>query len=223
MCRSPFLGALCATRGDRDRSRHRARLSGHTITATAHVRVHRAVYVRIKPPSVLNACGSRAHDPLHDIRITRCEHGCPRRPRSQIRRSASSMRSPASPTTTAATPPTTASVPKSLPRCCRPPSCCSHHLQLKQRNPVAERGWVDVSFSSSHRVGSRSMRCLLEVIPRCVVAGRSVFDLSLSGSPLAGSGAPAPPKQKTKNRLFFDRYIAVTCAAGEVLRCEGPR
>ena len=36
---------------------------------------------------------------------------------------------------------------------------------------MAERGWVDVSFSSSHRVGSRSMRCLLEVIPRCVVAG----------------------------------------------------
>ena len=162
---------MSRTIDDRDRSRHRARLSGHTITAIAHVRVHRAAYVRINPPSVPNAFGSRAHEPLHDTPITRCEHGCPRRPRSQNRGSASSMRSPASPTTTAATPPTTASVPKSLPRCCRPPSCCSHHLQPKQRNPVAERGWVDVSFSSSHRVGSRSMRCLLEVIPRCVVAG----------------------------------------------------
>ena len=108
-----FLGALSHTRGDRDRSRQRARLSGHTITATAHVRVKLTAYVRIKPPSVLNACGSRAHDPLHDTRITRCEHGCPRRPRSQSRRSASSMRSPASPTTTAATTQTIVSLPTS--------------------------------------------------------------------------------------------------------------
>ena len=162
---------MSRTRDDRDRSRHRDRLSGHTATANAHVRVYRAAYVRIKPPSVLNACGSRAHELLHDTTITRCEHGWPRRPRSPNHRSASSMPSPASPTTTAAIPPTTASVATSWPRCCRPPSCCSHHLQLKQRNPVAERGWVDVSFSSSHRVGSRSMRCLLEVLPRCVVAG----------------------------------------------------
>ena len=48
-------------------------------------------------------------------------------------------------------------------------------------------------------------------------SGRSVFDLSLSGPPLAGSGAPGPPKQKTKTDRS-DRYIAVTCAAGELLR-----
>ena len=37
-------------------------------------------------------------------------------------------------------------------------------------------------------------------------AGRSVFDLSLSGPPPPGSGAPGPPKQKTKT----DRFLTVT-------------
>ena len=50
-------------------------------------------------------------------------------------------------------------------------SCCSYHLQLKQRNPV-ERGWVDVSFSSGHKVGLRWKRCSPEGEARCVVAGR---------------------------------------------------
>ena len=49
--------------------------------------MHRAAYVRIKPQSVLNACGSRAHELLHDTTITRCEHDWPRRPISQNRRS----------------------------------------------------------------------------------------------------------------------------------------
>ena len=60
------------TRGDRDRSRHRARLSGQTATANAHVRVYRAAYVRIKPPS------SSSHTLpayLRNARIVRCgEH-----------------------------------------------------------------------------------------------------------------------------------------------------
>ena len=160
------------TRDDRDRSRQRTRLSGQTATANAHVRVHLTAYVRTKPPSVPNAFASREREPLHDTTVTRCNHDRPQRPRSPNRGSASSMQSPASPTTTAAATPTIASVATSWPPSCWPPSCCSHDLQRKQPKPVEERGWVDVSFSSSHGVGSRSMRCLLEVLPRCVVAGR---------------------------------------------------
>ena len=163
---------MSRTRDDRDRSRQRTRLSGQTATANAHVRVHLTAYVRTKPPSVPNAFASREREPLHDTTITRCKHDRPQRPRSPNRRSASSMQSPSSPATTAAATPTVVSVPKSWPRCCWPPSCCSHHLQPKQPNPVAERGWVDVSFSSSHKVRSRSMRCVPEVLLRCVVAGR---------------------------------------------------
>ena len=60
----------------------------------------------------------------------------------------------------------------------QPPSAAK---AAKACTMVAGRGWVDVSFSSSHRVGSRSMRCLLEVIPRCVVAGgHSPRDIRLS-------------------------------------------
>ena len=39
----------------------RAPDNGHVATADAHVRVRLATHVRIEPPSVLNACGSRAH------------------------------------------------------------------------------------------------------------------------------------------------------------------
>ena len=66
MCRSPFLGALYATRGDRGRSRHRNRYSGSAATATAYVRAHLAAHARIQPPSVLNASICREHEPLHD-------------------------------------------------------------------------------------------------------------------------------------------------------------
>ena len=36
--------------------------------------------------------------------------------------------------------------------------------------------------------------------------------------PPPGSGAPGPPKQKTKT----DRFLTVTCAAGEILKARGP-
>ena len=39
-------------------------------------------------------------------------------------------------------------------------------------NPAIGRGSVGVSFSSSHKVGSRLKRCLPEVKIRCVLAGR---------------------------------------------------
>ena len=66
-----------------------------------------------------------------------------------------------------------ANVPTSCRRCRRPPSCCScQHLLPKQPDPAIDRGSVGVSFSSSHRVGSSSKRCLPEVKVRCVLAGR---------------------------------------------------
>ena len=53
-------------RGVCGRAIDRAPHNGHAATAAAHVRVRLAMHVRIEPPSVQNASGSRAHEPLHD-------------------------------------------------------------------------------------------------------------------------------------------------------------
>ena len=60
----------------------RERLSGSGASATAYVRVQLATHAWMKPPSVLNASGRRAHDPLHDGSSMHREHRHPRRPRS---------------------------------------------------------------------------------------------------------------------------------------------
>ena len=106
----------------------RAPHNGHSATATAYVRVCLATHVRIEPPNVLNACGSRAHEPLHDTSIIQREHGRPRWPRQQNRRAASSMIIQAATATIAATTATIANVPNSCQRRCQPPSSCSHHM-----------------------------------------------------------------------------------------------
>ena len=101
-CRSLFLGAFSPTRGDQDRSSHCDHLSGIAATATAHVRVYHRAYDITRPLSVLNACGSRTREPLHDTRshtASTAARGCPvrkiapqprrwaasRRPRSRLR------------------------------------------------------------------------------------------------------------------------------------------
>ena len=131
----------------------RAPHNGHLATAAAHVRVRLVAPVRIQPPSVQNASVSRAYEPLHDTRITRREHGRPWRPKSRNRRSASSMISQQAPATTAATRATIANVPKKCPRCCQPPSSCSHHLQPKQPNPQPSTvEWMSASAAVTGRV-----------------------------------------------------------------------
>lgn len=166
MCRSPFHLSIPLTRSVCGLAIDRAPHNGHAATAAAHVRVRLVAHVRSQPLSVQNASGSRTHEPLHDTRITHREHGRPQRPRLQNRRSASPMISQQALATTAATALTLVNVLNSCLRCCCSPSCCSHHLQPKRPNPVAEHRRVDVSFSSSDRAGSRSKRCSPEVILR---------------------------------------------------------
>ena len=88
------------------------------------------------------------------------------------RRSAASVRLSGGLASMAATTRTFATTPTSWRRCCWPPTCCSHHLQPKEPDPAIDRGSVGVSFSSSHKVGSSSKRCLPAVKIRCVLAGR---------------------------------------------------
>jgi len=71
-------------RGVCGRAIDRAPHNGHAATAAAHVRAHLVAYVRIQPPSVQNAFGSRANEPLRDTRIMRREHGHPRPPSREI-------------------------------------------------------------------------------------------------------------------------------------------
>ena len=121
MCRSPFQLSISRMRGVCGLAIDRAPHNGHAATAAAHVRVRLAAYVRTQPPSVQNASGSRAHEPLHDTTA----HGRPQRLRPQNRRSDSSMDSQAATATTAAITPTVANVPKSCPRCKQPPTSCT--------------------------------------------------------------------------------------------------
>ena len=51
-CRSPFLGALSATRGVCSLAIHRDPQSGHATTSAAHARVRLVAYIRTQPPSV---------------------------------------------------------------------------------------------------------------------------------------------------------------------------
>ena len=140
----------------------RAPHTGHVATAAADVRVPLATHVSIEPPSVLQSrTRAAARHKDHTPRA-----GRPQRPRLQNRRSASPMISQQALATTAATALTLVNVLNSCLRCCCSPSCCSHHLQPKRPNPVAEHRRVDVSFSSSDRAGSRSKRCSPEVILR---------------------------------------------------------
>ena len=165
--------------------------NGRPATAIAHVRMRLVAHVRIQPPSVQNASASRAHDPLHDTTITRREHGRPRWPKSQNRRSASSMTSQPAPATVAATAQTAANMRKSWPRCRRPQSCRSHHMQPKQPNPAAECRSVHVSFSAGQQVCCSFKRRLPDVKSCIGVAfrdsARSIW-LTFTGSTCGMTG-----------------------------------
>ena len=160
------------TRGVFGLAIHRAPHSGHVATAAAHVRVHLATLARIQPPSVQNASACRKREPLGDGRIIRREHWPSMPSNPEDHRSAASVRLSGGLASMAATTRTFATTPTSWRRCCWPPTCCSHHLQPKEPDPAIDRGSVGVSFSSSHKVGSSSKRCLPEVKIRCVLAGR---------------------------------------------------
>ena len=151
---------------------HRAPHSGHVATAAAHVCVHLVTLARIQPPSVQNASSCRKHEPLPDGRIIARQQWPSMQSGPQDRRSVASARPSGGLAIMAATTRMIANVPTSCRRCRRPPSCCSCHLLPKQPDPAIDRGSVGVSFSSSHRVGSSSKRCLPEVKVRCVLAGR---------------------------------------------------
>ena len=92
------------------------------------------------PTSVPCASSSGAHETHNDGKITRCEHGQPRRSSSQDRRSVASARPSGALASTAATTQTSASVPKSLQRCRCSPSSCSHHLPSNLPNARFVRG-----------------------------------------------------------------------------------
>ena len=171
MCRSPFhLSIFTHERRLRPRDRPRSSQRPNRYRCRTCARAPRRARKdsAAKCPKRFRQSHTRA---AARHRITHCEHGRPQRPRLQNRRSASSMISQQAPATTAATALTVTNVLKSWSCCCCSPSCCSHHLQPKQRNPVAEHGRVDVSFSSSDRAGSRSKRCLPEVIRSLKVGG----------------------------------------------------
>ena len=149
MCRSPFQLSISLTRGVCGLAIDRAPHNGHAATAAAHVRVRLVAYVRMQPPSVHNASGSRAHEPLHDTTA----HGRPQPPKSRNRSSDSSMIIQPATTTTAATTATITNVPKSCPRCCQPPSSCSHHLQpSSQTLPSSLDEWMSPSAAVTGRV-----------------------------------------------------------------------
>ena len=174
-CRSPFHLSISRTRGVCGLAIDRAPHNGHAATVTAHVHAQLITHVRIEPPSVLNACGSRAHEPPHDTTIMHREHWRPRRPRSRNRRAASSM--------IASKRPRPSQRPqRPLPACrtagyvaaSRQAAAATICSQSSQTLPPStdERMSADVSFSGSDRVGSRSKRCLPEAIPRWMAASR---------------------------------------------------
>ena len=74
-------------------------------------------------------------------------------PKSRNRSSDSSMIIQQAPATTAATTATITNVPKSCPRCCQPPSSCSHHLQpSSQTLPSSPDEWMSPSAAVTGRV-----------------------------------------------------------------------
>ena len=165
-CRSPFLGALSATRGVCSIEIHRDPRSGHATTSAAYARVRLVAYVRTQPPSVLIESvtliepAGREHGPFDDGRIMRRKHWPSMPSNPEDRRSAASKRLSGGLASTAATTRTFAAMATSWRRRCCSPSLCSHHLLPKLPNPVAERGSVDASFSGGKKVGSRLKRCL---------------------------------------------------------------
>ena len=125
------------------------------------------------PTSVPCALSSGTHEPREDGRITRCEHGQPRRSSSQDRRSVASARPSGALASTAATTQTSASVPKSLQRCRCSPSSGSHHLPANLPNARFVRGGEHGNFVRGDEASSSMKGCSLCMYLRCVRATRA--------------------------------------------------
>ena len=114
----------------------RAPHNGHAATAAAHVRVRLAAYVRTQPPSVQNASGSRAHEPLHDTTA----HGRPAA--AQVAKSQLRLVDdhPASDRDHGSDHSDHCQRAEELPTLQVAANLLHHHLQPKQPNPAAEHG-----------------------------------------------------------------------------------
>ena len=126
------------------------------------------------PTSVPCASSSGAHETHNDGKITRCEHGQPRRSSSQDRRSVASARPSGALASTAATTQTSASVPKSLQRCRCSPSSCSHHLPANLPNARFVRGGEHGNFVRGDEAISSMNGCSLCMYRRCVADVRPI-------------------------------------------------
>ena len=124
--------------------------------------------------SVPCASSSGAHETHNDGKITRCEHGQPRRSSSQDRRSVASARPSGALASTAATTQTSASVPKSLQRCRCSPSSCSHHLPANLPNARFVRGGEHGNFVRGDEASSSMKGCSLCMYRRCVADVRPI-------------------------------------------------
>jgi hypothetical protein len=126
------------------------------------------------PTSVPCASSSGAHETHNDGKITRCEHGQPRRSSSQDRRSVASARPSGALASMAATTQTSASVPKSLQRCRCSPSSCSHHLPSNLPNARFVRGGEHGNFVRGDEAISSMNECSLCMYRRCVADVRPI-------------------------------------------------
>ena len=126
------------------------------------------------PTSVPCASSSGAHETHNDGKITRCEHGQPRRSSSQDRRSVASARPSGALASTAATTQTSASVPKSLQRCRCSPSSGSHHLPANLPNARFVRGCEHGNFVRGDEAISSMNGCSLCMYRRCVADVRPI-------------------------------------------------
>ena len=127
------------------------------------------------PTSVPCASSSGEHETHNDGKITRCEHGQPRRSSSQDRRSVASARPSGALASTAATTQTSASVPKSLQRCRCSPSSCSHHLPSNLPNARFVRGGEHGNFVRGDEAISSMNGCSLCMYRRCVADFRPIL------------------------------------------------
>ena len=97
--------------------------------------------------------------------------------------------------------------PERWPSCVKPPSSCSHHLPAHLRNAQIIRCGEHVKVSRGLRAGSSLQRCLPEVNPRCVAAGRrSPPDISLT---LSVCRADLRRFTRRTKRMYLPRFNAL--------------
>ena len=201
-----FVQAVQPPTGESRRRRgHRAPLDGHAAKNAALPRAYLTEHARIATSHARIPCVHRTREPL-EVGPS-CRRRSPHAARAQSRRSEAPTRPMPEPATTAAATRISASMPKSLPRCCWPPSACSHHLPANLPNAGIVRCGEGAKVSRGQKQGSCSKRCLPEVKPRCVAAeGHSPRDIS---STFTGSTRRAPGFTKRVTRMYLPRSSAL--------------